>query len=207
MSEPTLELLTERLDRLEREHHWWRRVGLSLLLATVAIATLGQTPAPGVPKVIQAERFLLLDASGTIRGELGITDAGMPRLILRQLGAVDEASFAELHPAGLALHEGKGLPYLSMAPSGFSLYSGNTQARITMRIGDESGPLLSFSDESGATRAALGRTRRQEERGGSLERLPTYSSASYSLVLLDKDGKVIWETPPPAFQWPEPAQR
>jgi hypothetical protein len=207
MSERTLEILSERLDRLERENSWWRRVGLSLLLATVAIATLGQTPAPSVPKVIQAERFLLLDAGGNVRGELGITDAGMPRLLLRQPGAVEETAFAELHPAGLALHDGRGLPYLWMGPSGFSLYSGTTQARITMRIGDDNGPLLSFTDESGATRAALGRTRRQEERGGTLERLPTYSLAPYSLVLLDKDGKVIWETPPPAFQWPEPAQR
>jgi hypothetical protein len=207
MSEPTLELLAERLDRLEREHHWWRRVGLSLLLATVAIATLGQTPAPVVPKVIQAERFLLVDASGTVRGELGMTDAGVPRLIVRQPGATGDASFAELHPGGLALHDGKGLPYLWMGPSGFSLYSGTTQARITMRIGDDNGPLLSFTDESGVTRAALGRTRRQEERGGMLERPATYSFALYSLVMLDNDGKVIWETPPPAFIWPEPAQR
>jgi hypothetical protein len=202
MSEPTLELLAERLVRLEREHHWWRRGGLSLLLATVAIATLGQTPAPGVPKVIQAERFLLLDASGAVRGELGITDAGVPRLIVRQPGAAGDAAFAELHPAGLALHDGNGLPYLWMGASGFSLYSGNTQARITMRIGDESGPLLSFSDESGATRAALGRTRRPEERVGIVEKPP-----AFSLVLLDKDGKIIWEMPPPTFHWPEPAQR
>ena len=45
MSERTLEVLTERLDRLERENQWWRRVGVSLLLAMVAIATLGQAPA------------------------------------------------------------------------------------------------------------------------------------------------------------------
>jgi len=52
MSERTLEVLTERLDRLERENQWWRRVGVSLLLAMVAIATLGQAPARSVLSII-----------------------------------------------------------------------------------------------------------------------------------------------------------
>jgi hypothetical protein len=198
MSERTLEVLTERLDRLERENHWWRRLGLSFLLATVAIATLGQAPARSVLSIIQAERFVLVDEGGNVRGELGITDAGMTRFVLRQPGPEGHASFAELQPAGLALHERKGRPYLRMGSSEFSLHSGTSKAGITMRIADESGPSLSVTDESGMTRAALGRTKKLQE-----ERLATAEEHfASSLVLLGKDGKVIWKAPPPTYFFP-----
>jgi hypothetical protein len=188
MSERTLEVLTERLDRLERENHWWRRLGLSFLLATVAIATLGQAPARSVLSIIQAERFVLVDEGGNVRGELGITDAGMTRFVLRQPGPEGHASFAELQPAGLALHERKGRPYLRMGSSEFSLHSGTSRAGITMRI----------ADESGMTRATLGRTKKLQE-----ERLATAEEHfASSLVLLGKDGKVIWKAPPPTYVFP-----
>lgn len=198
MSERTLEVLTERLDRLERETHRWRRVGLSLLLAIVAIATLGQAPARSVLSVVQAERFVLVDETGNVRGELGITGGGMTRFILRQPGPEGEASFAELQPTGLALHDRKGLPYLWVSSSGFSLHSGASKAGITILVDGESGPSLSFTDESGVTRVTLGRTTKlQEERLGTVDEY-----LASSLVLLGKDGKVIWKAPPTAYTWP-----
>jgi len=122
----------------------------------------------------------------------------MTRFILRQPGPEGHTAFAELQPAGLALHERKGLPYLRMGSSEFSLHSGTSRAAITMRIADESGPSLSVTDESGVTRAALGRTKKlQEERLATAEEL--FAS---SLVLLGKDGKVIWKAPPPTYVFP-----
>lgn len=61
--------LTKRLDRLEREIHWWRQGGLVCLLSVLAIFLMGQGMYRS--KVLEADKFVLKDGKGKVRAVLG----------------------------------------------------------------------------------------------------------------------------------------
>lgn len=79
MTDPDASVLVERLDRLERSHRRLKRLGgVGLVAAAVAVLS-GQAPG----RVVSAERFVLRDASGTVRGAFEIVpDANVPQLWL-----------------------------------------------------------------------------------------------------------------------------
>jgi len=71
MTEPTLDELTRRLERLERHGRHWKRAAVTVLLGAVALVVMGQTPPHRVPKSLEAEEFLLRDSRGQVRASLG----------------------------------------------------------------------------------------------------------------------------------------
>jgi hypothetical protein len=98
--------LTRRLDRLERGHRRWRRVGAGSTLALVVVLAAGAVQRDAVPKVIRAERFVAVDEAGkdavTIRapepdrprGGIEIVGRGGKRLIT--MGIRDERPYLAL---------------------------------------------------------------------------------------------------------------
>ena len=76
MSEPTMETLARRLDRLERENRRLKRAGVVILGVIAAVVLMGQATPRKVAKVIEAEKFVLRDAVGTIRAVLGPGELG-----------------------------------------------------------------------------------------------------------------------------------
>src|SRR5262249_32763065 len=81
MNDATLEELMRRVHRLERAHRRWRRGALSGLIGLLALALMGQARLGTAPKLIEAERFVVRDASGKMRVLLGDTGTGVPALI------------------------------------------------------------------------------------------------------------------------------
>ena len=71
MTEPTLDELTRRLERLERHGRHWKRTAVTVLLGAVALVVMGQTPPHRVPKSLEAEEFVLRDSRGQVRASLG----------------------------------------------------------------------------------------------------------------------------------------
>src|SRR3990172_7128596 len=69
------ENIAERLDRLERENRWWKRVVIVILVIVGSVGLMGQTPSGR--RVVEAERFVLKDADGRIRGVLGSEYPGL----------------------------------------------------------------------------------------------------------------------------------
>ena len=67
--EQRLEAQTRRLDRLEREARRWRRACKGALALCGVLLFTGQS---GDPRTVEAERFVIRDASGAVRGELGV---------------------------------------------------------------------------------------------------------------------------------------
>jgi hypothetical protein len=77
MSEHTLDMLTERLDRLERENARWKRTGRLVLLGIGAVMVMGQA----LPKsrTLTTESLVVVDSTGTTRATFAATE-GFPVL-------------------------------------------------------------------------------------------------------------------------------
>jgi hypothetical protein len=61
---------------------------------------------------------------------------------------------------------------------------------VTLSVPDRGEPYLRLADDAGKTRATLGAAELERTHTGVIEKRPTSS-----LVLLDKEGKVIWKAP------------
>ena len=79
MNDPTTRL-TRRLDRLERENRWWRGFAILTLVVLSIVMLTGQV-TPG-NRVVEANRFILKDATGTVRAALGFSRDGSPGLTI-----------------------------------------------------------------------------------------------------------------------------
>ncbi|MBI4589738.1 MAG: hypothetical protein HY725_12950 [Candidatus Rokubacteria bacterium] len=221
MKEPTLDTLTQRLDWLERENcRWLRGAALVSLLGFAIIALMGQTSPSSVSKILEAERFVLRDASGRARAILGIQadgsvglefsgETGKPAVTLAALrdGAValelrdrsgrSRASLG-VQPNGAARlgfydQDGKARAGLSTMTAGvpiLSLFDKAGTPRAALRLLPDGAPTLELLDDETHTRAVLGHTELATARKGTVEKRP-----AASLVLFDKDGKVIWRAP------------
>lgn len=81
MSEPTLNTLTQRLDRLEREVRLWKVLGSTALTALVFIGLAAANPT-SVPDEVRAKRFSVVDTKGELRGALALMADGAMTLTL-----------------------------------------------------------------------------------------------------------------------------
>src|SRR5258708_10842094 len=103
MGDERLDAIVRRVEVLEAEVRRWRRAATALVLAGAAMATIGATIPRG--RIVEARKFVLSDAAGRVRAELGPSDneksialrfkdeAGSPRLTL---GVEDESSLLVL---------------------------------------------------------------------------------------------------------------
>ncbi len=74
LTEPTMETLARRLDRVERENRWLKRAGVIALAVITAVVLMGQaTPSSKVDKVE------IVGETGSMR--LGVSPEGYPRLV------------------------------------------------------------------------------------------------------------------------------
>jgi hypothetical protein len=147
----TTEMLTRRLDRLEREARWWRRGVALTLLGGVALGVMGQIRPSDVARVIEAEKFVLRGPDGHVRAELVVETDG--DVELRLLG-----------------DQGK-------------------TAMAVLATGTQGPPRLALADDNGKLRAVLGHVPLRMSTG-EVEHRP-----ASSLVLLDKDSRLIWKAP------------
>lgn len=140
MSDSGLNALTQRVDRLERDLRWWKRVaGLGGML-TVAAVLLGQAPVGPPVKAVEAERFNVRDAAGNLRALLGTTSDGATSLLLYNATGVNQA--------GLGV----------MADGSTSVFLANPAGRTVteLTLYRDGTPTLVFRDRNGKTRTLMG---------------------------------------------------
>jgi hypothetical protein len=82
VSDTSQEHLARRLDRLERENQRLKRLGALALIGLAALVIMGQATSAPVANTIEAERFILRDASGNARASLGVRPDGTAALAL-----------------------------------------------------------------------------------------------------------------------------
>ncbi|MFQ5519813.1 MAG: hypothetical protein ACE5FK_00305 [Candidatus Methylomirabilia bacterium] len=75
MNEPTLDTLTQRLDRVERQNRRMQIMGAVLIIG-IALLVLPRT------KTIQTEELIVKDAAGNPRATLGVGENDVPFLRL-----------------------------------------------------------------------------------------------------------------------------
>lgn len=97
---PSMENLTQRLDRLERANRSLKRVGAAVALGIAAVALMGQVRTAG--RVVEAEQFVLRDTSGKTRGGLAVRPDGRVLLGLADKNGEDRAEINVL-PDGSAV--------------------------------------------------------------------------------------------------------
>ncbi len=144
MGEPAGELI-ERIARLERQHAELGRANRRLRLVTSALVlfigaiVLTGATSSTTTESMEAQEFVLRDASGMVRGAIGIM----------QDGAV-----------GMNLNDTKGQPRLTIdlaadGSPGIDLYDPNGKLRATFALGPQGTPGLGLYDPSGKLRSAL----------------------------------------------------
>jgi hypothetical protein len=119
----------ERLEKLEKQNRRIKRAGLAVMVFIGAALLSGQA---SVPWKIEAERFVLRDSTGKVRGELGMTGHG-PLLTLYDNDGAQRAAF------GIA-EKGPGIFFLDAIQ----------KRRVALGV-VEKGPVLAFFDQDGKT--------------------------------------------------------
>lgn len=144
----------------------------------------------GAPSVI------LSDKGGNRRAVLSLGVNEEPGLsFLDKDGNPSVMLFAINGASQLSLQHKKGIPGILMSslPRGeavLSISGSREKGRIDVNILADGTPSLQLYDKDGNERAVLGQTELEVRRTGSTEK----RSAS-SLVLFDKEGKVLWRAP------------
>jgi hypothetical protein len=216
------DLILARIARLERQNRMLKRGALAFLIsvASLFIASLGlmgQTqrkppapraakpvpaptapappPAPALPKNIEAESFVLKDASGRVRAELSMGGDGPSFKLRDQSGtALVTLSLRDASPGGplLLLSDPQHRAGLSMSVvegEGSQLSLIGERADIQAHIGvTPDGSALELSDKDGFT-TSIGSGIQPAKNGQ-----PKKTSAA-SITLFNKDRKVLWSAP------------
>lgn len=119
----------ERLEKLEKQNRRLKRAGLVVMVLAGATLLIGQAKPQWK---VEAERFVLMDANGKVRAELGMAVHGP------HLAFYDEAGTRR---AVLGIvQKGPGLFFLDTTQ----------KRRVAMGLA-EKGPVLFFFDEDGNT--------------------------------------------------------
>ncbi len=174
----------ERLTRLA--------VGAAIVLSAISLAS--QTAPNSAAKVLSAESFVLMDASGRRRAALAVRADGTPALgILDEAGKVRAALAMREDGApslGLVDKDGKTRAELALRPDGtptLGLADTDGRTHVELSLRSDGSPSLAFADKRGKTRVVL----------------IVRANGALTLALADPSGKTSWPCGPMALRtWP-----
>jgi hypothetical protein len=143
---------------------------------------------PGPKTVVVANEFHLVDDHGKDRWVLKLSMDGEPNITF-----INKNGWA---PMAMGVNK-SGLPYFNMvleprkkAGPSFVLMDSQIRNRALLGLDGEGHPYLTFLDQTGQVRAALGSAELINPATGLREKRP-----SSSLVLMDEQGEVVWCSP------------
>jgi hypothetical protein len=158
----TTEPLLARLDRLERRCRRLRGAMLAVLGLGIAVPLLAWRSTD--PKVVQAERFELVNADGKLLAEWKIDQSGLPFFELRD--ANEKPRFRMKIGRGgtepiFSMHDAEGMQRSSFAIDGpgnphLVLQDNGQKPRLHMAVSSAGAPSLVFIHADGTMPAGLG---------------------------------------------------
>ncbi len=145
--ELTLARLEARVQTLEHARQRWRLAGLMAALLSATLVLGAQTSGP---RSIEAQGFILRDASGAMRARLGMVD-GAPSLALYDSNARLRAAIAvETEGPILSLFNGDGTPRLVIGARGDQAFvilrDADGAPRAAMAVQEDGSPNLYLLD-------------------------------------------------------------
>jgi hypothetical protein len=159
MTDLTLEERVERLEshtrRLERQNRRLKALGVLVTAVFAAAVSMGQL---GVPKVVDAEKFVLRDADGKQRAVLELTKETQPALVLLNADGKQRVSLSvrEDGVGALALHDGlHDTPSTRLGGRVLELGAGISRVSGWARLGPGDLILASAGYRGGTSYAAL----------------------------------------------------
>lgn len=133
MNEPIMNHVLRRLDHLEKENRRIKRLAAAALLGAVALVVMGQAKPASIAKVLEAERFVVRDTSGSVGAVLGVTPDGNMGLEIRDKNG----------KAGVALGMGTG------RNPALRLDGQDGKTGIALGIRSDNSPALEFYGKDG----------------------------------------------------------
>lgn len=147
---------------------------------------------PRVGKVVEAERFILRDASGKIRAELGVEGDGMAALRLYDTAGQRRAELA-VNAGGtpwLGLYDetGKVRAFLHAEDlvANLALYDGAEKVRALLQVVPNVAAALGLYDGTGERHAEFRVEESSEEEGSSLE-VAIYNGKAQAALRMEED--------------------
>jgi hypothetical protein len=198
MTTPSLDTLTQRLDRLERENRRLTLIGTLALSCLVTLVLTGQAAPRAVPRLVEAEQFILRDTGGKVRATLGtvngttglaLLDRNQKERLLMWVDAEGEAPSIVAYDTSnkrrlvfglspqnkpmMGVYGERGEPSIMIAPDHMLLADKAGQIRAQLSLGSEGEPSLVLYGNDGRTELGLSVLAKNEPR----------------LRLVDKDGR------------------
>jgi hypothetical protein len=186
---PELHALSDRVHRLESQNRMMKWCGAIVLLCASAVIVMAQ--AAPAPTEVKAQRFVVTDADGTIRGwfesvgdgaELTLgNDKNQPMLRLLVSTDASDLHFFGSHRSGMNLGVDATQPDIAMTNA-----DGAGRAEIAF---SKDGPTLALQQRKDFTVIAGAPPAK------TVVPYTPSDSAQHSIVVLDKDGKMVWRAP------------
>jgi hypothetical protein len=201
-----LQLLKEKLDRLELSNRRIKRGGIVAFVCMAAIVSIGAQQTPN--RTMEANEFVVRDTAGQIRARLFSDKSGPHLALYRPSGEI--AAFLDADGLGLAGDKGYGQVELSTTRNGGDLLMQTAdEKRVVHLETDSDGASLFLQTQNEHFLASVGRT------GTGLEIADQHgfethlgvtemktvrtgesrTTSAASLVMFGKDGSVIWSAP------------
>lgn len=179
-----------RLEKLERENRRLKKIGIVAAVVVSAVIVGGQAKTN---KVVEADEFRLVDASGKVRGKFSTNNLGQTLLTLTDSSEQISAALGTgTQGSSLVLNANADTWVRLSTPKGIigGLHMGGPGGKLDVTLdNDNGGPNLSVEDKDGYS-SVLGRSDLVLTKTGKKEQTP-----AASLVLFDKDKKVLWSAP------------
>ena len=212
-STPEWTAVVERLEKLERQNRRLKQVGAVALILAAAVLLMGQAPAT---RTVEANEFVLKDASGNVRGRFSMTIRGPELKLLypnRTSGATlslvcsdsPDYCFSSLHLTdpkskyqvsmganrrSSDIRVGESFQLQSILPIDTPVLEAiRATPGATLSMDAEDGLRLELKDREGFE-ATIGTTNLVTPRTGE-----THKTSVASVVLFDKDKNVLWKAP------------
>ena len=183
--------LTRRLEAVERSNRRLKALAACVGLALTAVVLMGQArPAAPIAQTVEAQEFVVKDASGVVRARLGTAPTGASLNLFHEAGraslvvAANKAQGAHL---ALADTSGKIKGLMLLSEQAIGMYLSPVDAtgapkspRAVFEVHTQGPGGFAVYDRNGHTRALVGAI---AEDGTSVA------------VIQDKDGGVTWKAP------------
>jgi hypothetical protein len=177
--------LTARLEKLEKQNRRTKQVGIVILILIGSVLLMGQA---ATKTTLEANEFLLKDATGKVRGRLDISNAE-PQLVFTH----NEKSGSILNGNGLTFINGDSIAILrteqgSNGPTSALRLIGPGESEGSFGV-NANGIALELSDEQ-AFSTRIGNTSLSSPQTGE-----SHNTSAASVVLLNNEDKIIWRAP------------